>query len=81
MNKMVCFCALLVLAATLGAPAGSAESSSKKHSPEHVAAIKKCDHDYLEALQAATSLKGKERKEAEEAAKAYRKQCRANAPA
>jgi hypothetical protein len=70
--------ALILSVGTLAAPANKAKP---KPSAAHVAAIKKCGEDYKTAQKAARMMKGKERKEAEAAAKQTRKQCIAGAPA
>ncbi len=70
----------LALALSMGAPAALAKTKKPKHSAEHMAAVKKCDADYHEALKEAKSKKGKDRKEAEAAAKSAHKQCMAGAP-
>jgi hypothetical protein len=70
----------LSLAFFVASPATLAASKKKKHSAEHIAAIKKCNADYTAAAKATKSLKGKERNEALAKAKADRKQCIANAP-
>jgi hypothetical protein len=51
-----------------------------KSSAEHKAAIKKCNEDYRMAEKDAKTKKGKERKDAEMAARQARKQCVASAP-
>ncbi len=70
----------LALALSTGAPAALAKGKKTKHSPEHAAAIKKCNEDYKAALKQDKSKKGKERKEADAAARQARKQCIAAAP-
>jgi len=57
------------------------QNKRSKPSPEHKAAVKKCQDDYVAAVKAAKGKKGKEHKEAIQAAKQARKQCIANAPA
>lgn len=69
--------ALILSVGTLAAPA---KKTKPKHSAAHATAIKKCSDDYKTAQKAAKMLKGKERKEAEAAAKQARKQCLAAAP-
>jgi hypothetical protein len=69
----------LTLALGLAAPAALAKGK-KKYSPEHYAAIKKCQEDYKAAVKAANALKGKEKKEALTSAKNTEKQCIAGAP-
>ncbi len=51
-----------------------------RHSAAHKAAIKQCDADYRTAEKEARAKKGKERNEAEAAARQARKQCVAAAP-
>jgi hypothetical protein len=69
----------LALAFT-AASAAAAKPRKPKHSAEHTAAVKKCNEDYSAALKSAKSLKGKERKNAQAAAKSTHKQCLASAP-
>jgi hypothetical protein len=71
---------MLALAVVAGGPAALANTKKPKHTAEHVAAVKKCDADYKAAIKSATSLKGKERKDAQAKARTDRKQCLANAP-
>ena len=71
---------MLALALSMGAPAALAKTKKPKPSAEHVAAIKTCNTDYQAALKAAKSKKGKDRKEAQTAAKTAHKQCIADAP-
>jgi hypothetical protein len=71
----------LVMALCLGAPAAMAKDKHKpKHSPEHTAAIKKCNDDYAAAKKDAAGKKGKDRKEAMSAASKSKKDCIAAAP-
>jgi hypothetical protein len=70
----------LALALTAAAPSAFAKSRKPKPSPEHVAAVKKCNADYASARKSASTLKGKERSAAYAKAKADRKQCLADAP-
>ena len=71
----------LALALTAAAPSAFAKTAKKpKPSPEHVAAVKKCNEDYASARKSAGTLKGKERSAAYAKAKADRKQCLADAP-
>jgi hypothetical protein len=79
MKKMLTTTAL-TLALVLSAGVSAASAKGKKHTPEHVAAIKKCDADYKAALKEARTKKGAERRAAEQAARAARKQCVAAAP-
>jgi hypothetical protein len=80
MTKNVLTKAALTLALALTAAAPSAFAKSRKPSPEHVAAVKKCNEDYASARKSAGTLKGKERSAAYAKAKADRKQCLADAP-
>ena len=81
MKKVIRVFGFIALTINIAAMVAVAESNNnKKHSAEHKAAIQKCDGDYKAALRDAQSLKGKEKREAEAAAKAQRKQCYANAP-
>ena len=79
MKKMLTTTAL-TLALALSAGVSAASAKGKKHTPEHVAAIKKCDQDYKAALKDARTKKGAERKTAEQAARSARKQCVSGAP-
>jgi hypothetical protein len=79
MKKMLTTTALmLTLALSAGVSAVSAKG--KKHTPEHVAAIRKCDSDYKAALKEAKTKRGAERKTAQQNARTSRKQCVADAP-
>jgi uncharacterized protein (DUF2461 family) len=69
----------LALALTF-AGAGFAAPAKTKTSAERRAAIKKCNVDYRAALKEDKTKKGKERKEADAAARQARKQCIADAP-
>jgi hypothetical protein len=69
-----------VLALGAFSPAVMAGAKRKKPSAEHVAAIKKCNDDYNAAIKAAKSMKGKERKDADAAARKAKKDCIASAP-
>jgi uncharacterized membrane protein YccC len=68
---------LALAGAGFAAPAGSAKV---KESAARKAAIKKCNEDYRAALKADKTKKGKERKDADAAARQARKQCIADAP-
>jgi hypothetical protein len=70
----------LILALSAGASAVSAGTKGRKHTPEHAAAIRKCEEDYKGALKEARLKQGGERKAAERAARSTRKQCVAAAP-
>jgi hypothetical protein len=70
----------LALILSVGALAAPAKKTKAKPSAEHVAAIKKCTEDYQASLKEAKTKKGKDRKEADAAAKQARKQCVSNAP-
>jgi hypothetical protein len=79
MKKMLTTTAL-TLALVLSAGVSAASAKGKKHTPEHNAAIKKCDADYKAALKEARTKKGAERTTAERDARTARKQCAAGAP-
>jgi hypothetical protein len=70
----------LTLALVLSAGVSAASAKGKKYTPEHAAAIKKCDADYKAALKEAKTKKGAERSAAERDARTARKQCVAGAP-
>ncbi len=72
--------AVLALALAAGAVPGMAKMRRHKHSPEHVAAVKKCQEDYKAAATDAKTKKGKERSDALKAAQKTRKDCIAAAP-
>jgi hypothetical protein len=73
--------AALTMVLALSAAGFAAPTMNKvKTSAEHKAAIKKCNEDYRVAEKDAKTKKGKERKEAEMAARQARKQCVASAP-
>lgn len=82
MRRMLTTAALtLTLALSAGAAAASAKPWGRKHhTPEHAAAIKKCDSDYRAALKEARTRRGTDRKAAEHSARSSRKQCVAGAP-
>jgi len=71
--------AALALALAASAVPGMAKRKPK-HSPEHVAAVKKCQDDYAAAAKDAKTKKGKERSAALKAAQKTRKDCIAAAP-
>lgn len=71
---------ILALALSISIPGSSAQAKKPKHSAEHNAAVKKCNDDYKAAMKEAKTKKGKERKDAEKAAKDARKECIKNAP-
>ena len=78
MKRILSYTALaLSLMLTTGAPGALAKKT--KPSPEHAAAVRKCNEDYRTALKEAKGKKGKERREAEGAARQARMQCRAAA--
>lgn len=79
MNKMLTMSAL-TLALALSAGVSAASAKGKKHTPEHAAAIRKCDTNYKAALKEAKTKKGAERRTAEHDARSARKQCVAGAP-
>jgi hypothetical protein len=71
----------MALALSLCAPAALAKGKKhKKYSAEHYTAVNKCRDDYKAAKKEADTKKGKERKEALEAARTARKQCMDAAP-
>jgi hypothetical protein len=73
--------ALTMVLALSGAGFASPMKTKKvKYSAAHKEAVKKCNDDYAAAQKDAKGKKGKERKEAEMAAKQARKQCIAGAP-
>jgi ABC-type oligopeptide transport system substrate-binding subunit len=79
--KMRLSFAALTMALALSATALAAPAKTKtKWSAEHKAAVKKCNEDYRATLKDDKSKKGKERKEADAAARKTRKQCIADAP-
>lgn len=81
MKRMLTHTALaLGLALGLSAPAAMAKGKTKRHSAEHMTAVRKCEDDYLAARKEARGKKGKERREAFAAARTARKQCIAAAP-
>ena len=80
MNKFLSLLTALLLVMALTAASFAAPAKKKKPSAEHVAALKKCTEDYQAAMKEARTKKGKERKDAETAARQARKQCVANAP-
>jgi aspartokinase-like uncharacterized kinase len=71
-----------VLALGAFSPAVMAASKTKrtKNSAAHTAAIKKCKEDYSAAMKEARSKRGKDRKDAETAARNTRKNCINTAP-
>lgn len=80
MMKRIWTLAALTLALSAGASAAYAKPKVRKHSPEHTAAIRKCDADYKAALKDARTKRGADRKAAEQSARTSRKQCAAEAP-
>ena len=79
--KMRIKLAALTMAMALSATGFAAPIKAKvKHTAAHKTAIKKCNEDYRMAEKEARTKKGKERKEAEAAARQARKQCVASAP-
>jgi hypothetical protein len=70
----------LVLALGGAGFAAPAKTAKVKESAARKAAIKKCNDDYREALKTDKTMKGKERKDADAAARKTRKQCIADAP-
>ena len=79
--KMRLSFAALTMALALSASVSAAPARNKtKWSAEHRAAVKKCNEDYRAALKEDKTKKGKERKQADAAARQTRKQCIADAP-
>jgi uncharacterized protein (DUF2461 family) len=74
LNVIALALALSFAGAGFAAPAKTKESAARK------AAIKKCNMDYRTTLKDDKSKKGKERKDADAAARQARKQCIADAP-
>jgi uncharacterized low-complexity protein len=80
MMKRILTSSALSLALLLGAAAPAAIAKGRKESPEHKAAVKKCNDDYRVAVKEAKTKQGKDRTAALAAAKASHKQCIADAP-
>lgn len=80
MKAKLSLAALTLVLALSGAASAATAKHKVKHSAEHNAAIKQCDADYKTANKEARMKKGKERREAEAAARQARKQCIAAAP-
>lgn len=79
--KMRLSLAALTMALALSATGFAAPARVKvKESAAHRAAVKKCNADYATARKDAKTKKGKDRKEAEAAARQTRRQCLADAP-
>jgi hypothetical protein len=73
--------AALTMALALSATGFAAPvKANVKESAARRAAIKKCNEDYATARKEAKTKKGKDRREAEAAARQSRKQCVADAP-
>jgi hypothetical protein len=70
----------LLVAVGASAPTALGAPKKQKASPEHVAAIKKCNEDYAAAVKEAKMKKGKERKEALAAARTAKTDCIKGAP-
>lgn len=80
MNMRLKLAALtMTLALSIGGFAAPVKTKVK-HTAAHRAAVKQCDADYKAAEKEARTKKGKERKEAESAARQARNQCLAAAP-
>jgi uncharacterized low-complexity protein len=81
MKRILTHAALAAVLA-LGAltPGVMAKTRRKTPSAEHVAAIKKCNEDYSAAVKADKTKKGKERREADAAARKAKRDCIASAP-
>lgn len=81
MKRLVASVALSVLVAlAASAPAAMGAQRKSKATPEHAAAIKKCNEDYAAAVKEAKTKKGKEKKDALAAAKKAKADCIKNAP-
>jgi uncharacterized protein HemX len=80
MKAKLSLAALTLVLALSGAGFAAPAKNKVKQSAAHKAAIKQCDADYKTADKEARMKKGKERKEAEAAARQARKQCIAAAP-
>jgi uncharacterized membrane protein YccC len=79
--KMRLNLAALTMALALSATGFAAPVKTKvRESAAHRAAVKKCNEDYAMARKEAKTKKGKDRREAEAAARQARKQCIADAP-
>ncbi len=78
--KKILTTSALALALACGVTTASAKIGRHKHSPEHAAAVKKCQEDYQAASKDAKGKKGKERSEATAAARKSRTDCLAAAP-
>jgi hypothetical protein len=79
--KMRLNLAALTMALALSATGFAAPVKTRvKESAAHKAAVKKCNADYATARKEAKTKKGKERQEAEAAARQAHKQCLADAP-
>jgi hypothetical protein len=78
--KRTLMTAMLALTLAAGAVPGMAKARRHKHSPEHDAAVKKCQEDYTASAKDAKTKKGKERSDALKAAQKTRKDCIAAAP-
>ena len=80
MKMRLSFAALTMALALSGAVSAAPAKHKTRWSAEHKAAVKKCKEDYRAALKEDKTKKGKERKEADAAARQTRKQCIADAP-
>ncbi|HVG31858.1 MAG TPA: hypothetical protein VM911_02215 [Pyrinomonadaceae bacterium] len=72
--------AVLALGALSPAVMAGAKNKRPKHSTAHTAAIKKCNEDYSAAMKEARSKRGKDRKDAEVAARKAKRDCITSAP-
>ncbi|PYS49470.1 MAG: hypothetical protein DMF68_09895 [Acidobacteria bacterium] len=80
MKRILSHVALVLALALCASSAALAKTKHPKYSPEHNAATKKCKNDYIAAIKASLSLKGKERAEVRAKAKADKRECIASAP-
>ena len=80
MKMRLSFAALTMALALSGVVSAAPAKTKTKWSAEHKAAVKKCNEDERAALKEDKSKKGKERREADAAARKTRKQCIADAP-
>ena len=81
MKRIIANAALcMFIALAVSAPASLAAQRKSKATPEHAAAIKKCNEEYQAAVKDAKTKKGKERKDALAAAKKTKADCIKSAP-
>jgi hypothetical protein len=77
MKRSLTHSSLALTLALFGSPLDPAQ---KKYSPDHYSAIKKCNDDYIAAIEASGALSEKARKDAVTLAVKNKQQCLANAP-